>query len=202
MFPILSHVGKVLAFGGTGDSGRHRAVRRPRGAEVHQLARGAGLPQVGRALRHVPGAAGAAAGRRGHPGRGLHRRDRAAPGGRAARGGLQRNRAHAGPGPPARALRQDRRHPLRRRPGGRRRRAARHRPAARRRPRALPRHAARRRRSRLFRQARRRGRLSHVPARAPPGLRGLPRGPGAARGHARHAGRRGPRGRADRRRHR
>ena len=66
---------------------RAGAARRP-GAEVPELARGRGLPQGPPAVRRRPRARRGGEGRRGGPRRGLHRRDRAAPGGLRQRGGL------------------------------------------------------------------------------------------------------------------
>ena len=105
------------------DAGRVRGPdhARRRGPQVHEHVADQALRQVARALRARPRQGGHRPGRRGRGVRGVHRRDRLLPGGRAPSGRHLRHRAHRRPRPPAPSLRPPDRPRLRRRrrrPGG------------------------------------------------------------------------------------
>ena len=86
IFPICDRRGRVVAFGG-------RALG-DEPAEIPQLAGDPALRQGQPALRPAPRRAGGPQGRPGDRGRGLHGRDRAAPGGHGGGGRAARHRAH------------------------------------------------------------------------------------------------------------
>ena len=113
-------------------AGRVHRLRRTRGgqgrAEVPELAGDSAVPQVAGALRYGQGESGHGLDRHSRGGGGLHRRHRAARGGREECGGHAGHRAHHAPYPPAVApcaacdrvpLRRRRGGPARRRPGAR-----------------------------------------------------------------------------------
>ena len=117
MFPIFSENGEAVAFGGRILPGSDDPAK-------YKNSRGdADLRQVEDAVRAELGEGRHRHGRPGDRVRGLHRRDRVPPGGRAAGGGHVRHGVHRGARAPAQALRQPGRAGVRRR----RRRAGRRR---------------------------------------------------------------------------